>query len=335
MAMSMRAVDAPPFPTGQPPGYEWLAGEPVFDPDRDLALTEPDEVILLRDLGYGDDEIATKATPVAISSPFTVLSDEGAETMLAVARRLRAFARPAGTRIERTVRGGVYRSRWLRDLCRSGEVAEHLSTIYGVAVTPHPMPAHLGHLNYEPSELDDAVDKWHHDTLPLDYVLSVTDLRTTPGGQFEYFLGTKDEAAELQAAGRTPPPDRVRAPAFPGPGAAVALHGDMVVHRGAALTAPAERITMVNGYVTAEPPLDEQSRTADLIGVDDPTTLYTDWARAAAWRSGQRLQRLVDELPFIDDPGRVADVLRAAVADVDRAATEMVAGPQETAHYEG
>ena len=322
------------FGSDLPPGYHWPDDEPRFDPERHLQLTEPDEVILLRDLGYGDDEIAATATPVALSSPFRVLSGEGANVMLDVARRLRAFARPASTRIEHTVRGGVYRSRWLRDLCVCPEVTDHMSKIYGVAVIHHPMPVHLGHLNYEPSEIDAAVDKWHHDTLPLDYVMAVTDLRTTPGGQFEFFRGTKAEAADLQARGHTPPLERVSAPAFPGPGAAVALHGNMVVHRGGPLTAAAERITMVNGYVTVEPPVDAQSRTADLIGVDDPNVLYTEWARAAAWRSRQRLDRLIDSLPFTDDPHWVAAQLRAAVADVDQAIDEMRAGPRASEHYE-
>ena len=95
--------------------------------------------------------------------------------MLDTARRLRYFTRPAGERIERTVRGGCYRSRWLRDACLSPEVTEHLEAIYGIEIAPHPMPVHLGHLNYEPSQIDTAIDKWHHDTLPLDYVLAVTD----------------------------------------------------------------------------------------------------------------------------------------------------------------
>ena len=91
---------------------------------------------------------------------------------------------------------------------------------------------------------------------------------------------------------------------------------------------------MVNGYVTVEPPLDEQSRTIDLIDVDDPNVLYTEWARAAAWRSRQRLDHLIEGLPFSDDPERVAAQLRAAVADVERAAAEMRSGPRTTVHYE-
>ena len=38
------------------------------------------------------------------------------------------------------------------------------------------MPVQLGHLNYQPSKLEEAVDKWHHDTIPLDYVMMVSDL---------------------------------------------------------------------------------------------------------------------------------------------------------------
>ena len=102
---------------------EWFDDEPAFDPERHLRLEEPEEVVMLADLGYDQAEIATKATPVAASSPFRILSDEGATVMLDVARRLRSFARPAGNRIERMSRGGCYRSRWLRDLCTSPDVS--------------------------------------------------------------------------------------------------------------------------------------------------------------------------------------------------------------------
>ena len=326
---------AVPFPDTQPPGYEWLDDEPLFDPERHLQLESPAEIVLLADLGYDAAEIATKATPVAASSPFRVLSAEGAEVMLDVARRLKAFSAPAGDRIESMTRGGCYRSRWLRDLCISQDVTRHLEAIYGIAIAPHAMPLHLGHLNYEPSRIDTAIDKWHHDTLPLDFVLTVTDPADVPGGRFEYFLGTKHEAAELAAAGETPPPERTVAPDFPGPGYAIALHGDMVVHRAGPLTELAERISMVNGYVALDTSRDEQSRSADLIVVDDPNALYTEWAKFAAWRSHERLGSLLDELAFDPDPETVAARLDAAVAEVTRAAAEMRAGARELDHYGG
>ena len=326
---------AVPFPRTLPAGYEWFDDEPVFDPARHLQLEEPGEVVVLADLGYDEDEIAAKATPVAASSPFRVLSDEGAAVMIEVARRLRAFARPAGNRIERMTRSGCYRSRWLRDLCISQEVSDHLERIYGIAIAPHPMAVHLGHINYEPSRLEAAVDKWHHDTLPLDYVMPVTDPARVPGGRFEYFLGTKHEAAALAAEGRTPPPDRVVAPEFTGPGYAIALHGDMVVHRAAPLDALAERISMVNGYVALNTAVDDQSRTADLIIVDDHETLWTEWAKAAAWRSKGRLSGVIDGLEFTGDRDAVIAALEAAVSDVQRAIDEMRAGERMTEHYGG
>ena len=324
---------AVPFPETLPRGYEWLDDEPEFDPDRYLQLEAPDEVVMLADLGYDDAEIATKATPVALSSPFRVLSDEGAATMLETARRLRCFTRPAGERIERTVRGGCYRSRWLRDLCLSPEITAHLEAIYGIEIAPHPMPVHLGHLNYEPSQIDTAIDKWHHDTLPLDYVLAVTDPAEVSGGRFEWFWGTKHEAAELADAGKRISLDRTVAPKFPGPGYAVALHGDMVVHRAGPLSEMCERISMVNGYVSLDTTIDEQSRTSDLIDIDDHEVLWTEWAKFAAWRTKGRLARLIEELEFTSDPDIVIDELENAVGDAQRAVAQMRARERGLQHY--
>ncbi len=322
------------FPTDRPRGYEWLDGEAIFDPDRHLALTEPDHVVTLIDLGYESQDTEGTATDIAISTPFRILSDEGAEVMLEVARRLRAFSRRAGDRIENTVRGGVHRSRWLRDLCLSPDIAVHLSTIYGTDVAPHPMGLHLGHLNYEPTEVTDVVDKWHHDTLPLDFVMTVTDPTQTPGGRFEYFTGTKTEAAGFKAAGVKPPEDRVVAPELPGPGWAVAMHGNMVVHRGGPLTAKAERITMVNGYVALDTSFEMQSRMADLKHVDDPELLYFEWARFAAWRARSRLDTVIDTIGYGVSPEDAAAMLDRAVGDVVRAAEEIRAPLPVIDHYE-
>jgi len=326
---------AVPFPDAQPAGYEWFDDEPAFDPQLHLALEQPATVVTLADLGYENDEISSKATPVAASSPFRVLSDEGVAAMVHVARQLRPLVRSAGDRIEQMVRGGCYRSRWLRDLCTSPELSDHLEGIYGISIAPHPMPLHLGHLNFEPTRIDRAIDKWHHDTLPLDFVLMVTDPADIDGGRFEYFVGTKHEAAELAGKGETPPAERVVAPEFPGAGYAIALHGNMVVHRAGPLGSLGERISMVNGYVAMDTSGDEQSRCVDLIGIDDHEALWAEWAKMAAWRSASRLNALVDELEFSSDSNDVAARLESAIADAQRAIEEMRAGEQSIAHYGG
>jgi len=326
---------AVPFPNSLPNGYEWFDDEPAFDPARHLQLEAPTETLSLEDLGYTADEIASKATSFAVSDPFRILSSEGTAVLLDSTRRLRDFNRRAGERIERVTRGGCFRSRFLRDLCTDPQVTGHLAAIYCVDVAPHPMTLHLGHLNFEPTTLGESVDKWHHDTLPLDYVMMVTDPATLSGGQFEWFHGTKHEAAELAASGKTPPPDRVVSPVFPDAGYAIALHGDMVVHRAAALTAVGERITMVNGYVAMSTSVDEQSRSVDLIEIDDQEVLWAEWARYAAWRSAQRLQAVIHEIPFGTTADDAASALESAIADAQKAVAEMRAGvPLQIAHYE-
>lgn len=326
---------AVPFPETSPSGYDWLENEPAFDPAAHLQLETPAEIIMLSDLGYDDAEIAAKATPVAASSPFRVLSAEGAATLLDIARQLRRHVRPAADRIENTLRGGCYRSRWLRDLCISQDLSDHMESIYGIPVAPHPMPVQLGHMNFEPKRIETAIDKWHHDTLPLDFVMMVTDPVEVNGGRFEYFLGTKHEAAALAAEGKTPPPERSVAPEFAGPGYAIALHGNMVVHRAGPLFDLNERISMVNGYVALDTSVDDQSRSADLFVVDDHEVLFTEWAKMAAWRARGRLSTIIDTLPFTSDKDAVVAELESAIADVQRAVDEMRAGERRAEHYGG
>ncbi len=329
--MSQTAV---PFPDHLPKGYEWLEDEPEFDPAKHLALEKPEQIRYLSEFGYSDQEIKGTATAMAVTSPFRILSDEGAKALLDVARSLRQYATGC-ERIENMVRGGCYRSRYLRDLCIDPSITDLLCEIYDQDVAPHTMPLHLGHMNFAPQDFGKAVDKWHHDTLALDYVMMVTDPTTLLGGQFEYFVGTKYEMAELAKQGRTPPADRVAAPVFPGPGYAVALHGSMVVHRAAALTGPVERITLVNAYVSMDTRGDDQHRHKDLRLVDDPECLYTEWARHCAWRGRNRLDHLLKEPDFNADRKAIAAALEEAIKDVSRAIEDMRDdGEHRLHHYE-
>lgn len=325
-----------PF-SAQPPGFDWLDGEPTFDPAIHLQLELPEHIRTLDEFGYDDQAIAATATRVAATSAFRVLSPEGASVMLDVARRLEPFAQ-ANPRIERSVRSGCHRSRWFRDLCVAPEVTEHLCGIYGVDVAPHPITSQLGHLNFAPSEVGAAVDKWHHDTLALDYVLMVADPTVLHGGDFEYFVGTKEEVARLADRGERPPANRCVSVEWPGAGFAVALHGNMVVHRGGPLGQPGERISMVNGYIATDVRVDDQTRNVDLFHVDEPATLAREWARYAAWRSRRRLDLLIDEFNNVDpgaSPVRVAESLAHATHDVARAISDLDGADRpEIHHYE-
>lgn len=89
-------------------------------------------------------------------------------------------------RIERNLRGAVYCSKFLRDLCVNPELTNFVSEICGIDLLPHTMPQQLGHTNFNPLEVGKHVDKWHVDTLRFDFVMFVTNPNDVAGGEFQY-----------------------------------------------------------------------------------------------------------------------------------------------------
>ena len=164
--------------------------------------------------------------------------------------------------------------------------------------------------------------------------MMVSDPKKHHGGEFEYFLGTKFEVEVLYKKGELPLRERVKSPAFPGPGYAIAMHGNIVVHRGAPLIVPGERITMVNAYVSMNCLVDDQSRSRDLIGIDDPASLYTEWAKYASWSTQNRLKKIIDTMGFNQDKELFIKSFESAVRDLIQTIDDMKAGPREAQHYE-
>ncbi len=315
----MPSLNSPPeFPGRLPPGYQYRPEAVKFDPEKHLQLEPPETKVQLRELGYQASEINQCPTSFAVSSAARILSDEGVGIMLDIARSLKQYSVNC-ERIENMVRGGVYQSRFLRDFCLSQEVVDFLGDIFGTPVAPHTMPLHLGHLNYAPDDLSRAVDKWHHDTLGLDYVLLLSDPTQLQGGDFQYFMGTRHEAQELAERGQMIPADRAVSPEFPGAGYAIVLHGNMVVHRATKLTERAERITLVNGYVPLNTEIADVCRFQDLSLVDPHHVLFTEWARHKAWLSVGKLQNMIADIPFTDDKQIITAHLKDAIAEIETA----------------
>lgn len=321
------------FPSAAPNGFPQLENEPAFDPARHLQVEAPDEVLSLHDLGYTDAEIAECPTDFAVTSIFRVLSDEGAAAMLEVARQLEQFT-TSNVRIARNVRGGAYRSRFLRDLCLCPELTEALSAIAKIPLLPHTIPHQLGHLNYNPLTVGENVDKWHVDTLRIDYVMFVTDPKAVQGGEFEYYRGTKHEVAALAKAGKPLDPDRIVAPEMPGPGYAVLQQGNMVVHRAKGLTAPGERITMVNGYVPRDVSFPDFTRFDQLSIVDPEHVAASEYARHITWMAQERLRAQLQGFEFSSDAGGMADRFEDMAQMMARTAEQLrAAGTAEVEHF--
>jgi len=310
------------FPSVCPEGFPLLEREPVFDPARHLALERPEEIVTLRDLGYVPEEIAACPTELGITSCFRVLSDEGIACLLEVARSLAPYIRGV-ERISRMVRGGAYHSRFLRDLCLSPDVTQWISEICEAPMAPHSIPHQLGHLNYNPLKLGENVDKWHVDTLRIDYVMFVTDPNAVEGGEFQYFRGTKHEVKALHRAGQKLPDERTITPRLPGPGYAVLQQGNMVVHRATGLRRPAERITMVNGYVPGDPNVPDYTRFDQLFLADPPHIAASEYARHAAWVGRERLQAFIDRSVYSADRGALAAELEAVAAYLSKAGADI------------
>jgi len=318
--MKNRLLNTPiNFPNTLPDGYHYIDNEPTYDPNIHLALEFPKDSHNLHDLGYSQEEIDKCPTDYGVSGVTRLLSDEGVRVLMQTAQSLRKYASSGGERIQYLLRGCVYRSKFLRDLCLCPKVSEFLSQIYGIPVAPHSIPLHLGHFNFAPDDLTRAVDKWHIDTIGFDYVMMVSDPNQQVGGRFQYFLGTKKEIQEIKDNNQSIPKDRIISPEFPGPGYIIVMQGNMVVHRGAKLEQPFDRVTMVNGYVPLDLESVDPSHFSDLKTVDPHQLLFPEWARHKAWLSKGKLNQIIEELPFTDDRELIINKLKSAIKDVETA----------------
>ena len=93
----------------------------------------------MSDFGYSSETLEYAPAKFAATSVFRVLSQEGAETLYETVKRLDEFA-TSNPRIERNLRGSVYRSKFLRDLCLSPDITEFLSDIVDLKLMPHTIP---------------------------------------------------------------------------------------------------------------------------------------------------------------------------------------------------
>lgn len=315
-----------------PSEYEKLASEPEFSASVHLALEHPSDIISLTDFGYSADDIADCPSDFAVTNVFRILSEEGAACLYEVAKQLEAYT-TSNPRIERCTRGGVYRSRFLRDLCLCPEITDFISGFVGVDLLPHTMPHQLGHLNFAPKTVGENIDKWHVDTLRYDYVMFVTDPKIQQGGAFQYFRGTKQEVAACRAEGRPLPAEKIMSPEMPGPGYAIMQQGNMVVHQAKALTAPGERITMVNGYIPADPAITDYTRYDQLTFADPVHIATAEYSRHVALHAQRTIDSLMsDEAPFDRDRNFYRSQMETLSRMFEKAASDIAEA--ETAEME-
>lgn len=314
------------FPRTLPPGYTPLDNEPAFDPATDLALEEPAAVTTLNDLRYSDEFQRAYGSSLAVTAPFRVLSDTGLAKLRAVITRLQPYIIriPGHPRVPGTLRGAAYRSRFIRDLSLSSQVVAFFSKLGAMDLVPTSYPHQLAHMNFPPEDLTEPAPGWHFDENAFVMVLMVHDPDTLDGGRFQYFDGTRTEGIELLKAHGDIPAERCVTPVFPGGGYAVLMQGSTVVHRGAPLRAPAERITMVTSYDTRDVGYPDPNRMHFVSGgLDeaDPNARLeracraVEYARHKAWRIHGKLDDFLRDVDWTDDRDRLIARLESTVRE--------------------
>lgn len=303
------------------PYRERIADDLVFNPSVHLALEFPENTMTLPELGYSQTPSGVPENALAATSCFRVLSAEGVAALYHVCKQLEQFT-TSNPRIARNVRGGVYRSAFLRDLALSADVTAHMSELLGTPLAPHGMPHQLAHLNFQPLTPGENVDKWHWDTLQVDYVMFVTDPNAVEGGEFQYFHGTKEELVMLREQGHPVPPERIIAPSMPGPGYAVLMQGEQVVHQARGIK-EGERITLVNGYTYLDVSARDYSALGQLVYADPESTVLAEYTRHMALRCQARLSDAILSPNFATDKQTHSDYLRRARQELDDAILQL------------
>ena len=316
-------MSALPMPHS-PAAYPAFDDGVVFDPARHLALEFPERKWTLAEFGYSEEAIAQCASPVAVTSPFRILSDQGVADLHDLATRLKSVcSKIEGNRTPQHLAGGVYRSKFLRDLCHCPQLLAHMSAIAGTELLPHAMPSQQIYINYAPDDVSKAVDAWHYDGIGFDYVIMASDPAKLVGGDFEYFTGTRDEIAAAHGMkvhevryGITAdlPEERVIRVRFPAAGYAIFQQGSMVVHRAARLEQPGDRITLVPGLVAADSAAPDPTALHDMPHYNEPG-IFAELARHSAARSRDRLGQLIDSLDIDSDAEQARLALTRAIEE--------------------
>jgi hypothetical protein len=301
-----------------PPGYDRLESDLEWDLDRHAELVPPERVVLLGE--WGPEAAGPSAlSPVAISSPFRLLSDEGVAVLQAICSELELSA-TGDQRIAKRSRGGIYRSEFLRGLYADPAILEFLAGLARTPLEPHPVSHHSIHINYAPDDLSRNVDQWHRDAVAFDYVLMVSDPRPMKGGRFEYFLGPVEEGRALLESEQRLPAERVATPDFPGPGWAVFQQGHRVLHRAARLEERYPRVTVVASYWAPHPEVDDPTDLQTLLRADGREIALVEWSRYAAQATARKLERFAATKTDWSVPlPELRDELRRTLALVDEA----------------
>jgi hypothetical protein len=303
----------------RPAGYELTESDVAWEP-RYLELVAPSTIRTLVDFGYLDDDLAL--SPVAITAPFRVLSDEGAATAQRIAGELAQHAR--GDARSKRLRGCTYRSEFFAGMYSDPRLIAFLAALARADLREHPIGHHRVQLNFAPEELAKDVDVWHYDVVSFDFVMLLTDPSAMQGGNTEFFEGTVEEGMRILGEAGALPASRVGRVDYPGPGWAFLQQGHRVLHRAGRLEAPYPRISLVASYYCADRRFREPTILPPLRVADGREIALIEWAGYAAFRTVERLQDFLATQPdFAMSLDELKRRLAECLSEAERAIEEI------------
>lgn len=308
---------------------EYNLDEVKFDEKIHLALSEPEKIWSLEEFGYSKEAQEQAPFDVAVTTPFRILSEEGVKALRQSIEQLKKLKR-SSDRIASFIRGAYFYSSFIRDLMDCPALNDHISKLSGAKALPHPMALYQAHINLKPEEKMQDVDKWHTDTVVLDFVLLCTDPASFTGGQFEYFKCTRGQA--IRGLIREEDNEVIKVQ-FPKAGYAVLQQGNLVVHRASAVTQGKERTTLVQSFISDDADFKDISKLSDCRPVDPPEILFSEWARYKAFLSQRKLAKLMEALPNTEDKNHICMELRKAIRDVEEAILEISDPTEAQLHF--
>jgi hypothetical protein len=301
-----------------PAGVGIPEGDVAWD-RRYLQLEPPAGVHTFAEFGQADEDALL--SPVAVTEPFRILSDEGVAVALKIARELEKIA--VGDARSKRMRGCTYRSRFFDGMYRDPELVSFLAALAQADLREHPVGHHRVQLNFAPEELSRDVDIWHHDVVAYDFVMLLTDPAGMKGGNTEFFRGTLKEGMAILGEQGAIPPERIGAVGYPAAGWAFLQQGHQVLHRAARLAEPYPRVSLVASYYCADPRFREPTILPPLRKADGRDVALVEWAHYAAYRTIGRLEAFLAPGPdFAAGPQAARERLTECLAEATAALAE-------------
>jgi hypothetical protein len=301
-----------------PAGVGIPEGDVAWD-RRYLQLEPPAGVHTFAEFGQADEDVLL--SPVAVTEPFRILSDEGVAVALKIARELEKLA--VGDARSKRMRGCTYRSRFFDGMYCDPDLLSFLATLAQADLREHPVGHHRVQLNFAPEELSRDVDIWHHDVVAYDFVMLLTDPAGMKGGNTEFFRGTLKEGMAILAEQDAIPPERIGAVGYPAAGWAFLQQGHQVLHRAARLEESYPRVSLVASYYCADPRFREPTILPPLRKADGQDVALVEWAHYAAYRTIGRLEAFLARGPdFAAGPQAARERLAECLAEATAALAE-------------